>query len=290
MRAPSRATLGWINGLLGVAFFSGSLPATKLAVSGFDPVFVTFARATIAALAAAAMLAASRASRPRRADLAALAMIAGGVVIGFPLLCAMALARVSSAHATLFIGLLPIATAIFAVLRGRERPRAAFWGFALAGSGIVALQALGGGGAASAAGDGLMLAGIVICGFGYAEGAVLARRLGGWPVIAWALVLSLPVSLPIAILLRPASIAAVSLPALAGLGYVSLFSMLIGFIFWYKGLALGGIASVGQAQMLQPLLGLILSALLLGESVPASLVVATLGVVACVAGAKRFAT
>ncbi|ONS31210.1 EamA family transporter, partial [Burkholderia cenocepacia] len=131
-------------------------------------------------------------------------------------------------------------------------------------------------------------AAIVACGLGYAEGARLSRQLGGWQVISWALVLSLPLMLPLTWLTWPASFDGVDAAALWGLAYVSLFSMLIGFVFWYRGLALGGIAGVGQLQLLQPFFGLLLAAGLLHETVPPSMVVVTVVVVGCVAGAKYF--
>ncbi len=283
-----RTSSGWWSGFLGVVIFSGSLPATRMAVTGFDPAFLTLARASIAGLLALALLVAFQQKRPARSDLLSLAIVSLGVVVGFPLLTALALKHITSAHSIVFIGLLPLATAIFAVLRGGERPRAAFWAFSCLGSALVAGFALTQDGAASLSGDLLMLGAIAVCGLGYAEGAALSRRLGGWQVISWALVLSLPVMLPLAIFTMPASWGNITGMAWGGLFYVSLFSMLIGFIFWYRGLALGGIAAVGQLQLLQPFFGLTLAATLLGEPVSVAMMVVTLGVVACVAGAKKF--
>ena len=284
-----KTTSGWINGFIGVAIFAGSLPATRVAVADLNPTFLTSARATIAAALALALLAALRQPWPRRADLPALAVTALGVVVGFPLLTALALQHVTSAHSIVFVGLLPLCTALFAVLRGGERPRPAFWLFSAAGAACVAGYAALGGIEASLQGDLLMLAAIVVCGLGYAEGARLARSLGGWQVICWALVLSLPVMLPIALFSRPASFDPVGLPAWVGLAYVSLFSMLIGFVFWYRGLAQGGIAAVGQLQLFQPFMGLGLAALLLHETVSWTMLVVTLAAVLCVAGAKKHA-
>ena len=280
---------GWGSGLLGVAIFSGSLPATRVAVGGFSPLFLTSARAVIAAGLGAALLWGLRQARPARGDLPSLAIVAVGVVLGFPLLTALALQHVTSAHSIVFIGLLPLATALFGVLRGNERPRPAFWLFSLMGSGAVAGFALVQGGAASLAGDLLMLAAILLCGLGYAEGAALSRRLGGWQVICWALVLALPVMGPLALATRPAALEGIGVPAWIGLGYVSVFSMLVGFVFWYRGLARGGIAGVGQLQLLQPFLGLALAGLLLAEPVAPAMIAVTGLVVLCVAGAKRFA-
>ncbi|TWF54331.1 DMT family transporter [Neorhizobium alkalisoli] len=283
-----RTTSGWINGFLGVLIFSGSLPATRVAVMQFDPVFLTVARAAIAGLLALLLLLAFREKRPAGRDIVSLIVIALGVVVGFPLLTALALQHVTSAHSIVFIGLLPLATAIFAVLRGGERPKPAFWVFALLGSALVGGFALSQGLMASPLGDGLMLAAIVVCGLGYAEGAQLSRKLGGWQVISWALVISLPVTILIALFNLP-EFSGIEMPAWLGLGYVTLFSMLIGFIFWYRGLAQGGAASVGQLQLLQPFFGLALAALVLHEKVSGLMVVVALAVILCVVGAKRFA-
>lgn len=279
---------GWWSGFLGVLIFSASLPATRMAVAGFDPAFLTFARASIAGMVACALLVGFRQKCPDRADLPSLAVVALGVVVGFPFLTALALRHITSAHSTVFIGLLPLSTAIFAVLRGGERPRPIFWLFSCLGSILVAGFALKQDGTASLTGDLLMLSAIMVCGLGYAEGATLSRRLGGWQVISWALVLSLPLMLPLALFFMPASLSLIPSSAWAGLFYVSLFSMLIGFIFWYRGLALGGIAAVGQLQLLQPFFGLILSATLLGEAVSPAMLFVTMGVVVCVTGARRF--
>ncbi len=284
-----RTTQGWWNGLIGVAIFSGSLPATRLAVAAFDPVFLTGARAVLAGLLAAALLVAGRQRRPQREDLGALALVAFGCVVGFPLFTALALQHITSAQAMVFIGALPLSTAIFSVLRGGERPRPAFWLFSVLGSGMVGGYALAQGAAASLVGDALMLAAIAVCGLGYAEGARLTPRLGGWQVISWSLVLSLPVMLPLAAATLPASFDGVTAPAWAGLAYVSVFSMLVGFIFWYRGLAQGGVAAVAQLQLLQPFLGLMLAALVLGEQVTWPMALSALAVIVCVAGARCYA-
>ncbi|TIR88385.1 DMT family transporter, partial [Mesorhizobium sp.] len=260
-----------------------------VAVVDFDPTFLTSARAAIAGLLGIAMLFLFREKRPDRGDLVSLVVVALGVVVGFPLLTALALKHVTAAHSIIFVGLLPLATAIFGVLRGGDRPRPAFWLFSCLGSTLVAGFALLQGVTASPVGDGLMLAAIIACGLGYAEGAALSRKLGGWQVICWALALSLPVMLALSFATLPPSFAAVGSGAWIGLGYVSLFSMLIGFVFWYRGLAQGGIAAVGQLQLLQPFFGLALAASLLHEQVSPLMVVVTLGVVACVFGAKKFA-
>ena len=284
---------GWGHGLLGVIIFSGSLPATRAAVSGFTPLFLTASRAVIAAGLGTALLALLRQRRPARGDLGPLAMVALGVVVGFPLLTALALRHITSARSILFIGLLPLATAQLGQLRADDRPKPAFWLFSGAGSLLVAGFALAQGGGGDLTGDGLMLGAIGLCGLGYAEGARLSRRLGGWQVISWALLLAVPAMAVLAIATWPETWpgiwAGAGLRAWVGLGYVSVFSMLVGFVFWYRGLALGGIAGVGQLQLLQPFLGLALAGLLLGEPVEGAMVAVAAGVVLCVVGAKRFA-
>jgi len=289
MRKPLDPTTdGWLCGFAGMLIFSGSLPATRLAVQSLDPLFLTVMRATIAGALAILLLLAFRETRPARRELMPLAVVALDVVVGFPLFTALALRHVNAAHATVFIGLLPLSTALFGVLRGGERPQPMFWVFSTAGSLAVAAFALRHGIEASPAGDALMFAAIVVCGLGYAEGARLSKHLGGWQVISWALVLSLPVMAPLAWWLRPTSFAAVSAASWWGLAYVSLFSMLIGFVFWYRGLALGGTAGVSQLQLLQPFFAFALAAWLLHEQVPLAMIGVTAIVIGCVAGARRF--
>ncbi|MGY6248683.1 DMT family transporter [Bosea thiooxidans] len=280
---------GWGSGLLGVVIFSGSLPATRIAVAAFSPLFLTSARAVIAALLGGIFLALLRQKAPARNDLFSLFVVALGVVVGFPLLTALALQHITAARSIVFIGLLPLATAIFGVLRGGERPKPAFWLFSILGSATVAGFALLHSEGSSSAGDLPMVAAVLLCGLGYAEGATLSRRLGGWQVISWALLLSLPAMTVIALIYLPASWNGIGAPAWLGLAYVSVFSMLVGFVFWYRGLALGGIAGVGQLQLLQPFLGLLLAGFLLQEPVAWSMIAATGIVVLSVAGAKRFA-
>ena len=289
MESMQRTSAGWGSGLLGVIIFSGSLPATRVAVGGFSPLFLTSARAVIAALLGAIVLGLLRQRPPERGDLFSLTIVAFGVVVGFPLLTALALQHITSAHSIVFIGLLPLATALFGVLRGGERPKPAFWLFSIVGALLVAGFALTQSRAGSLTGDLLMVAAILVCGLGYAEGATLSRRLGGWQVISWALLLSLPVMALLGLATLPGSWSGIGLPVWAGLAYVSVFSMLVGFVFWYRGLALGGIAGVGQLQLLQPFFGLALAGLLLNEPVAWSMVAVTALVVLCVVGAKRFA-
>ncbi|HBC8869096.1 EamA family transporter [Proteus mirabilis] len=287
-KTDPRAVSGWSNGLLGVIIFSGSLPATRVAVLDMDPFFLTFLRASIAGVLAIMLIYGFREKYPQVSQIKSLIIVSLGVIIGFPLLTAMALQHVTSAHSIVFLGLLPLTTAIFGVLRGGERPRMAFWIFSVLGSLLVMGFALSQSTIVSPTGDLLMLAAVVVCGLGYAEGAKLTRILGGWQVISWSLVLSLPFMLIASFITMPASFTSIGSSAWIALGYVSLFSMLIGFIFWYKGLATGGIAAVGQLQLLQPFFGLGLSAILLHETISPLMVFITLGVVLCVMGSRKF--
>ncbi|MDE1147737.1 MAG: DMT family transporter [Azospirillaceae bacterium] len=288
-RTSRQTAAGLAYGLVAVIIFSGSLPITKMALIGLDAVFVSLARAALAGIGAVVLLTVLRPRRPRRADLAGLMVVALGVVLGFPLLTALAMRWMPSTHAIVFSGLLPIATAVFGALRGGDRPRPAFWVFSIAGAAAITLYAVAQGGGGLAPGDGLMLLAITVCGLAYAEGARLSRHLGGWPVICWALVLALPVMGPLAVATMPQDWHAVPLPAWLALGYVTLFSMLIGFFFWYHALSLGGTAAVGQVQLLQPFFSFGLAAILLGEPVGMSLLGTAALVLLCVAGTKRYA-
>lgn len=281
---------GWVNGLIGVVIFAGSLPATRVAVMDFSPTFLTAARAAIAGVLGLILILLSRQKLPEKKDWMPLLYVAIGVVIGFPLFTALALQYVSAAHSIVFVGLLPLATAIFGVLRGGERPNFAFWLFAILGAALVfAYMLIQTQSWLFNYGDIFMLLAIILCGFGYAEGGKLSKHLGGWQVICWALILMLPIMLVISYLYIPTSFEHISWSATLGLAYVSIFSMLIGFFFWYKGLALGGIAAVGQLQLLQPIFGLAIAAVILHEQVSMTMFVVTVAVIACVTCAKKFA-
>ncbi len=281
---------GWLYGLIGVVIFAGSMPATRIAVQGFSPEFLTGARACIAAVLALILLIALQQPRPSNSQIKSLCITSTGVVIGFPLFTALALQTATAAHSLIFIALLPLATAFFAVLRAKEAPKRVFWIYTCIGSSLVIFFMLNQSGLHySVAGDGYMAAAVLLCGLGYAEGGVLSRELGGWQVICWALVIALPAMLLISWIYFPQNFSAVPPSAYLGLAYVSLFSMLIGFFFWYKGLALGGIAKVGQIQLIQPFIGLILCALILNEHVTLLMIAVSLAVAACVVMARKYA-
>jgi drug/metabolite transporter (DMT)-like permease len=275
-------------GALGILAFSFSLPATKLAVGGLDPWLVAAGRAVVAALLAAAVLAAVRAPRPSAAQVRSLAVVALGVVVGFPVFTSLALEERESAHAAVVIALLPICTALFAVLRAGERPSPRFWGAAGLGAASVLAFAVTAGAGELRASDVHLLAAVVLCGLGYAEGGALSRTLGGARTICWALLVALPVTVPATVLAVATSTPlAAGADAWLGFAYVSAVSMFLGFFAWYGGLARGGVARVGQVQLAQPVLTLGWSALVLGETVgPATLGAAVL-VLASVALTQR---
>lgn len=256
--------LGYLLGLLAVVAFAVTLPATRVAVRALDPVFVGLGRAVGAAVLAGAFLLLTRQRPPSREQLKSLAVVAGGVVVGFPLLSAWAMRHVDASHGGVVLGILPLATAAAAALFSRERPSRRFWLCALAGSALVAgyslVQSRGG----LAWADLALFGAVVSAAIGYAEGARLARDLGGLPVISWALVLAAPVLLVPVLLAAPAA-AQVPAASWAGFLYVTVISQFLAFIPWYRGLALGGIAKVGQTQLLQPFLTMLAASLLLAE-------------------------
>ncbi|MDY7230109.1 DMT family transporter [Hyalangium rubrum] len=278
---------GLLLGTLAVAAFSLSLPATRAAVPELGGTVVGLGRAVVAAALAGALLLVRRERLPERRHWARLGLVALGVVVGFPLLSALALRDMSAAHGAVLVGLLPGATAVAAVLRAKERPSLGFWMASAAGLVCVLIFAVAQGAGGLTAGDGLVLLAVVAGALGYAEGGALARELGGWRVICWALVLAAPVLVPVVALSVGASVSQVSTRAWLGFGYVSLVSMFLGFFAWYRAMALGGVARVGQLQLLQPLLTLLWSALLLGEEVGRDTFGASLLVLLCVLAGVR---
>lgn len=284
----SRDRQGLLLGLLGVLAFSFSLPATREAVPAFGPTMVSLGRAEVAAAIAGIVLLIRRERFPGRQYLRSLLLIGAGVVVGFPVLTSLALRNVPSAHGAVFIALLPAATAVFAVLLAREHPPREFWGAVVIGTfavvGFAAIQ-----GAGKPRWDDLLLLGAVVAAaVGYAEGGRLSREIGGWRVISWSLVVSAPFLLPFVIADLPGQSWDASWSEWLGLAYVSVISMYVGFLAWYRGLALGGIARVGQLQLAQPVLTLIWSWLLLGESIGWLEIGAGLVIVASVALTRRY--
>jgi drug/metabolite transporter (DMT)-like permease len=273
-------------GLLGVLGFSFTLPVTRLAVDGLDPAFVGLGRAAVAALPAAVLLAVWRERLPDRTTLARLALVALGVVFGFPLLSALALSELTAAHSAVIVGLMPAATAVMAVARAGERPSGGFW--VASGAGLAAVLAFAASqGAGVSVADLLVLAAVALGAIGYAEGGALARDMGGNRVICWALVLSLPLTLPIGGVAAVAGGVDAPTDAWLGFAYVAIVSQFLAFFAWYAALARGGVAKIGQVQLVQPLLTLAWAAAFFGESVGASTLIASLAVVASVVATQR---
>lgn len=285
-----RDTAIWM-GCLGVLCFSFTFPATSVAIPVFGGVVVGLGRALIAATLAGLLLFVRREKLPPRRTWLGLALVACGVVIGFPLFSALALEGTPVAHSAIVNGLLPVVTAIGAVIRAGERPRPLFWLSSIAGMLAVFLFAVVQGGGHLQPGDGWMLAAVAIGAVGYTEGGRLSRELGGWRVICWALIIAAPVLvLPVGWSFLQHGIQHSNPLAWLSLLYVAVFSMLLGFFAWYHGLALGGIARIGQLQLIQPLLTVAWAALLLGEHLTLLTGLAALLVVLCVIVGQRSRT
>lgn len=286
----SDETAGMLLGLAGVAIFSLTLPATRLAVAELPPAFVALGRAVAAALLAAAWLLWQRLPLPPRAALAPLAAVALGCVIGFPWLTSIALQTLPASHGAVLVGILPLATAAFSALRGNERPSPGFWVMACAGSALVIGFALHQSGGSFHRADLLMFAAVLLAAVGYTEGARLSQTMGGPQVISWALVLSAPLLVPLLLVLSwpyAGTIAQAGAKAWLAFAYVAAFSMYIGFFFWYAGMARGGIARVGQVQLVQPFMSLAGAWLILGEPLAPSNFAFAAAVIAVVAAGRK---
>jgi len=286
--APARQEgRGMVLGFIGVAVFSLTLPATRIAVVEMDPVVVGLGRAILAAFVALAILLATRQRLPSRGEWRSLVVVALGVVLGFPLLSAWAMQSVPAAHGGVVLGILPLATALAGAVMLRERPSGRFWIWSLLGGGAVIAFSLLRGGGSVGPGHLALLASVACAAIGYAEGAKLTRTLGGWQVICWALVLAAPfLAVPVGLSVAAHGMSGSAVTWAAFL-YVALFSQLFGFFAWNRGLALGGVARVSQVQLLQTFLTIGASALLLGEAIDAMTLGFAVFVVVAVAIGRR---
>ncbi|TDP62556.1 DMT family transporter [Roseateles toxinivorans] len=262
------ATQGLLLGLLGVFIFALSIPMTRLASGSnaapqLDPVFVALGRAALAGALAALYLRLSGAPRPTRAQLQPLLLTAAGVVFGWPLFLGLAVRSVDAVHASVISGVLPLATATLGALMLRQRPSLGFWACAIAGLALVLGFAWWRGSAGLQLADGLLLLAVFSASYGYVSGARLSQQMTPEQVISWVLVLSLPITVPVALWTWPAQPVAPS--AWGGFLYVSVFSMWLGFFAWYRALALGGTVRVSQVQVIQPFLSMLLAVPVLGE-------------------------
>ncbi|WOB08076.1 DMT family transporter [Piscinibacter gummiphilus] len=282
-------TKGLWLGLAGVTLFAMTTPMTRLAVGPADdpqlpPLFVTAGRAALAGVLSLVYLLLTRAPRPQARHLPALAVSAAGTVIGFPLFLGLALREVNAMHAAVVTGLLPLGTAVVASVALRQRPSNGFWACAVLGFGLVAAFALLAGGQLSMA-DGLLMLAVLSAAVGYVSGAQLAKEWSAEHVICWVLVLSMPLTWPLAWHSWPTQPA--SLAAWGGFAYVTLFSMWIGFFAWYRALALGGTVRVSQVQLVQPFLSLLFAVPILGERLDTMTLLFSLAVIATVFVGKR---
>ncbi len=286
-------TRGLWLGFLGVLLFAVTLPMTKLATGPagapqLSPVFVTFGRAAVAGLLSVVYLLCTRGPRPRGGQWRALGLTACGVVVGFPLFLALGLRHVESVHASVVIGILPLATAVVASLWLRQRPSVGFWLCAVAGAALVGAFMLlrsDTGNTSAQWADVLLLLAVLSAAFGYVSGGQLTPQLGAERVICWVLVISLPLTMPLMLLTWPD--APVLPSAWMGFAYVALISMWIGFFAWYRGLALGGTVRVSQVQLVQPFLSMLFSVPLLGESLDLMTVGFSIAVIATVFIGKK---
>ncbi|MFE6646960.1 DMT family transporter [Nocardioides sp. NPDC057772] len=277
-------------GFVGIVAFSLTVPMTRIAVGGLSPLLIGAGRAVVAALLAALVLAITRQPLPARPSVwARLAVVAGGVVVGFPVLTSYALGTVPAAHGAVVIAVLPAVTAVAVVLRTAERPSYAFWFFSVVGAAVVvAFLAVQGGGLGQIhLADLLLIAAVLACALGYMEGGLLSRELGSWQTISWALVLASPLMVAltaVALVQQPPS----ATPGqIAAFGYLAVVSMFLGFFAWYRGLAIGPMTTVSQIQLLQPVLTITWAALLLGEHVGTATLIGAVAVIICAAGAVR---
>ncbi len=284
--AVSRETLGLLVGFVGVVIFGGTLPATRVALGGFSPGFITFGRAVLAASLAAIVLIALRRKFPRR-DAPRLALAGLMLVVGFPLLSSIGMRTVPAAHGGVVLGILPLATSIFAMLFAGERPSIWFWLCGIAGAALVVIFAVRDGGMTLSHGDVALLMACLAASLGYVVSGILSRHMPGWEVICWALIISTPFTLVGAILTAPVQWPEWGDPAWLGFIYLGVGSMFLGFFAWNIGLGIGGIARVSQVQLLQLFVTLAIAALILREPISGETIMFAIAVVAIVALGRR---
>jgi len=283
----SRERLGLLLGFVGMAIFGGTLPATRIAVSAIDPVALTAMRTAIAGICSLALVIVLRRKFPPRHLWLQLAVASVCVVILFPFLMALAVQTVDASHGGVVMGALPIATAFVAVLITHERPKPLFWIASLAGAAIVVAFALRQGGGSLSAGDLMLFAAVAASATGYAFSGKLTAGMPGWEVISWALVIALPLSLPVAVFTLPADPGQIAPKPWLALLYVALFPQWIGFFAWNAGLAMGGIARVSQMQLLQPFITFALASIFIGETITPQILLFAAAVVVTVAISTR---
>ena len=262
----SATTTGYIWGFIGVAIFSLTLPFSHIAVREFDPLFISLGRTILAACIAAPILFLSGQAWPSWNNLRQLFFVVLGVIFGFPILSTIAMKTAPASHGSVVLALLPLGTAFMSTIFAGERPSTAFWVWSVMGSTAVVVYALWDGGATLHGADSLLVLAVLAASMGYAAGGNLARTLGGWQVICWALVVALPLTVPLTIYFAQGITGGESIQGWLCFLYLSLMSQLVGFFAWNKGLASGGVARVGQVQLLQTFMTQIAAWGLMGEA------------------------
>ncbi|THA39396.1 DMT family transporter [Streptomyces sp. A1547] len=286
-RQARRATGGTALAALGVVAFSLTFPATAWGLESFGPWSFVAVRSVLAAVIAGGFLLVGRVPLPAREHWAGLAVVAAGVVIGFPLLTTLALTTSTTSHAAVVVGLLPLTTAALSALRTGVRPSRRFWAAAVAGAAVVLGFTLAQSGGAVSAGDGYLFGALLVCAAGYTEGGRLARVLPGWQVIGWALVACLPLGLAGSALGLAYEPVHVTGHGLAGLVWAAAGSTFLGLYVWYRGIAEIGAPRASQLQLAQPLLTLVWSVALLGEHLSPAAPAAACAVLVCIAVTQR---
>ena len=283
--ATGRASGLWLAAV-GVLSFSFTLPMTKVAVRGLDPLVAAIGRAAVASVLAAVVVLVTRTRRPSVSEVRQLVWVMAGVVVGFPLLTAYALRHTASLHGAVVVGLLPLVTAGLAVVRAGERPSMRYWACSVVGLAAVIVFVVSEGGGRLHVADLLLVLAVLAAGVGYTEGALLARRMGGWQVICWALILGAPATWVVTIAAAADTGLHASIGQWTAFGYTAVVSMFLGFFAWYTGMARAGIARASQLQLAQPALSMVWGWPLVGESLSTAAIV-TVGVVLLTVAAGR---
>lgn len=260
-------TKGMLIGFVGISIFSLTLPFTQMAVNEMSPFFVAFARASIAGICALILLIFTKSKFPNKIQIRRLIIIVIGVIYGFPIFTSIAMKTLPSSHSGIVLGILPLAMSLFAVIKYKEKPSSSFWMISIFGTFIVISYTFIDNNGSLMIEDLWLLFAILFAAIGYSEGGTLAKEMGSIGVISWALVISLPINLFASYLFYEINYASISFQAIISLTYVGLFSMFIGFFFWYKGIAIGGISRVGQVQLIQPFLTIVGAYFLTNEKI-----------------------